>query len=159
MLSWYFLESFCKKGLKISINDGVYKVLIMRIPQVRFIYKPIAFLIFWRASIWAGSFFSPWPAARPGSAQEIVLACLQKNTGRGKQTGQARKNNFDIVFLVLAWDGKLTIKFTCPYPTVWYSSPIEWWRVGRQHNHNTSYCSGPYSPLADPSRLLSAGMP
>ena len=38
----------------------------MRIPHVRFIYKPNAFLMFWRASFWASSLPAGRPASRPG---------------------------------------------------------------------------------------------
>ncbi len=58
--------------------------------------------------------FLSWPSSHPGSAQEIVLACLQKKTCQEKQTGQSRKKQIRVCFFVLAWDGKLTIKFTCP---------------------------------------------
>ena len=47
----YFLGPFGKKGSKVSLNDRFYKVLRMRIPQLRFIYKPNAFLMIWRASV------------------------------------------------------------------------------------------------------------
>ena len=36
---------FAQSTPKVSINDRFYKVLSMRIPHVRFIYKPNAFLI------------------------------------------------------------------------------------------------------------------
>ena len=62
-----------------------------------------------------GSFFSPWPASHPGSAQEIVPACLQKKKQAQKnKPPRHEKNKFVFVFFEPASDGKLTIKFTCP---------------------------------------------
>ena len=63
--------------------------------------------------------FLSWPSSHPGSAQEIVLACLQKKKQAKKnKLANHEKSKFVFVFFVLAWDGKLTIIFTCPYPTV-----------------------------------------
>ena len=73
------------------------------------------FLIIWRASIWAGSFFLSWPSSHPGSAQEIVRTCGRKNKQAQKNKSHTQeRNKFLFVFFVRTTDGKLTIRFTCP---------------------------------------------
>ena len=60
MLFDTFRVHFAKRAPKVSLNDRFYKVLRLRISQVRFIYKPNAFLMILVTLFESGCHFGPF---------------------------------------------------------------------------------------------------